>query len=57
VPLLATLLALGAVPLGFLAVGFALQSFGTTPTLLALFGLMLAVAAVALVSPAIRSAQ
>ena len=52
----ATLLALGAVPLGFLVVGFALQSFGTTPTLLALIGLMLVVAAVAFVSPAIRSA-
>jgi hypothetical protein len=56
VPLLATMLALGAVPLGSLAVGFALESFGAAPTLLALFGLMLAVAAVALVSPAIRSA-
>jgi hypothetical protein len=56
VPLLATLRALCAVPLGSLAVGVALESFGTTPTLLALFGLMLAVAAVALVSPAIRSA-
>jgi len=52
----ATLLALGAVPLGFLVVGFTLQAFGTPPTLLALLALMVVVATVAVTSPAIRSA-
>jgi MFS family permease len=52
----ATLLSLGSVPFAFLAVGFALEAFGTTPTVLALVGLMLVVAVAAAVSPAIRSA-
>jgi hypothetical protein len=53
----ATLLSLGAVPLAFVAVGFALEALGTTPTLLALVTLMLIVAVAAAVSPAIRSAD
>jgi predicted MFS family arabinose efflux permease len=53
----ATLLSLGPVPFGFLGVGFALQAFGTTPTVVALAAVMAVVAAAALTSPAIRSAS
>jgi predicted MFS family arabinose efflux permease len=53
----ATLLALGPVPLGFLGIGFALEAFGTTPTVLALVGLMAVVATTALTSQAVRSAS
>jgi predicted MFS family arabinose efflux permease len=52
-----TLLSLGAVPFAFLGVGFALEAFGTTPTLLALIALMLAGSVAAFVSPALRSVQ
>jgi len=52
----ATLLSLGSVPFAFLLVGFLLQAFGTTPTVLVLLGVMLVVAAAAALSPAIRSA-
>ena len=52
----ATLLSLGAIPFAFLGVGFALEVLGTTPTLLALTTLMLAVAVAAFVSPGVRSA-
>jgi len=52
----ATLLSLGSVPFAFLLVGFLLQAFGTTPTVLALLGVMAVVAVAAFVSPAIRSA-
>jgi MFS family permease len=50
-----TLFALGPVPLGSLAVGFALEAAGSTPTIAALFVLMLAVAVVATASRAIRA--
>jgi len=52
----ATLLSLGSVPFAFLLVGFLLQAFGTTPSVLALLGVMAVVAVAAFVSPAIRSA-
>ena len=52
----ATLLSLGSVPFAFLLVGFLLQGFGTTPTVLALAAVMAVVAVAAAVSPAIRSA-
>lgn len=52
----ATLLSLGSVPFAFLLVGFLLQGFGTTPTILALAVVMAVVAVAAVVSPAIRSA-
>ena len=52
----ATLLSLGSVPFAFLSVGFVLEAFGTTPTVLALTGLMLVVAVAAFASPAVRSA-
>jgi predicted MFS family arabinose efflux permease len=51
-----TLFSLGPVPFAFLLVGFLLQAYGTTPTVLALLGVMLVVACAAVVSPAIRSA-
>ncbi len=50
-----TLVTLGPVPLASLAVGFALEAAGSTPTILALFALMVAVAVVATTSPAIRN--
>ena len=53
----ATLMALGPVPFGFLGVGFALEAFGTTPTVLSLVGLMAVVATTALTSQAVRSAS
>jgi hypothetical protein len=53
----ATLFSLGSVPFAFLGVGFALEAFGTTPTVLGLTGVMLVVAAAALASPAIRAAR
>ena len=53
----ATLLALGPVPFGFLGVGFGLQAFGTTPTVLALVAVMAVVATAAVTSPAVRSAS
>lgn len=53
----ATLLSLGPVPFAFLLVGFLLQSFGTTPTVLVFVGVMSVVAVAAVVSPAIRSAR
>jgi hypothetical protein len=52
----ATLLALGAVPLASLASGLLLQTTGTTPTLLAFTGVMFVVAFAALVTPAVRAA-
>jgi hypothetical protein len=52
-----TLLSLGAVPFAFLGVGFALQGLGTTPTVLALLGLMVVVAVAAVASPAVRAAS
>ena len=52
----ATLLSLGSVPFAFLLVGFLLQGFGTTPTVLALAAVMAVVAVAAVASPAIRSA-
>jgi predicted MFS family arabinose efflux permease len=53
---IATLCSLGPVPFAFLTVGFTLEAFGTTPTVLGLFGVMLVVALASVVSPAIRSA-
>ena len=52
----ATLLSLGSVPFAFLVVGFLLQAFGTTPTVLLFAAVMAAVAVAAAVSPAIRAA-
>jgi MFS family permease len=49
------LLSLGAVPFAFLGVGFALEGLGTTPTVLALLGVMVVVAVAAAASPAIRA--
>jgi predicted MFS family arabinose efflux permease len=53
----ATLLSLGPVPFAFLAVGFALQAFGTTPSVLALAGVMCVVGVASVASPAIRAAR
>jgi predicted MFS family arabinose efflux permease len=52
-----TLLSLGAVPFAFLGAGFALEGLGTTPTVLALLGLMVVVAVAAAASPAVRAAS
>ena len=52
----ATLLSLGAVPLALLGAGFSLESLGSTPTVLIVFGLMLVVAVTAFASRAIRQA-
>ncbi|MFL5954424.1 MAG: MFS transporter [Gaiellaceae bacterium] len=51
-----TLISLGAVPFGLLAVGVSLQHLGAKPTVFALFTLMLAATAFALASPQIRHA-
>jgi predicted MFS family arabinose efflux permease len=53
----ATLLSLGSVPFAFLLVGFLLEAFGTTPTVLALAVVMAVVAVAAVASPAIRVAS
>lgn len=53
----ATLLSLGSVPFAFLLVGFLLQAFGTTPTVLVFASVMAVVAVAAVASPAIRSAR
>jgi predicted MFS family arabinose efflux permease len=53
----ATLLSLGSVPFAFLLVGFMLQGFGTTPTILVFASVMAVVAVAAVASPAIRSAN
>ena len=50
----ATLFSLGPVAFAMLAVGFLLQALGTTPTILALTGVMLVVAMTAWTHPAIR---
>ena len=52
----ATLMSLGSVPFAFLFVGFLLQDFGTTPTVLLFTGVMAVVAIASVVSPSIRSA-
>jgi MFS family permease len=52
----ATLLSLGSVPFGALLAGFLIETTGTTPTVLALTGVMAIVAAGAIGSPAIRHA-
>jgi MFS family permease len=51
----ATVLSLGAVPLGFLAVGFGVQHFGAGATVGALFAVMVVATTYALTSPSIRS--
>jgi predicted MFS family arabinose efflux permease len=53
----ATLLSLGSVPFAFLLVGFMLQGFGTTPTILVFASVMAVVAVAAVASPAIRSSS
>jgi predicted MFS family arabinose efflux permease len=53
----ATLLSLGSVPFAFLLVGFLLQAFGTTPTILVFAWVMAVVAVASVVSPAIRAAR
>jgi MFS family permease len=53
----ATLLSLGAVPVALLAVGAALQHIGGTPTVLALFAIMVIATAYALISKHIRNVQ
>ena len=53
----ATLLSLGPVPFAFLGVGFALQAFGTTPSVFALTGVMVVVAVGSVASPAVRAAR
>jgi hypothetical protein len=50
----ATLLSLGSVPFASLLAGFLLSSVGSTPTVVALFGLMLVVGVAAFASPAVR---
>lgn len=52
----ASLLSLGAVPFGFLAVGVLLEAAGTTATTLVLFAVMLGVAVAAAVSRSVRNA-
>lgn len=53
----ATLMSLGAVPVALLVVGAALQHLGGTPTLLALFALMVVATTYALASPAMRDVE
>jgi hypothetical protein len=53
----ATLLSLGSVPFAFLLVGFMLQAFGTTPTILVFASVMAVVAVASVISPAIRAAR
>jgi hypothetical protein len=45
------------VPFAFLGVGFALEAFGTTPSVLALTGVMVVVAVGSVASPAVRAAR
>jgi MFS family permease len=52
----ATLLSLGSVPFASLLAGFLLEAVGSTPTVLALFGVMVVVAVVAVTNGAIRRA-
>jgi transmembrane secretion effector len=52
----ATLLSLGSVPFAALLAGFLLEGAGSTPTVLALSGVMVVVAGAAITSPAIRRA-
>ncbi len=51
---IATLFSLGAVPIAYVSAGFLLEHAGSTPTVLALFSLMVGVSLAAIVSRAIR---
>jgi hypothetical protein len=53
---IATMLSLGPVPLASLAAGLLLQTAGTTPTILALTGVMLVVALSAFISRSVSHA-